>query len=165
MFLHFQAAPRFSFHDGFIQVYGNSQAPTLPYGICTLRRHRDNAGRVHVTQLQWVNTVLFCDIWLPEASISKYDSLAFLLFCGLNSLPTRLHLFMVARTDYCNQKKLSWYTPGQGIFSNDLFQWCSFHPVSNAHSILESPIQFTGLIHLFVFQKHFPNEPKWHKLD
>ena len=99
-----------------------------------------------------------------EASISKYDSLAFLLFCGLNSFPTRLHLFTVARTDRCNHKNPSWYTLGQGIFSNDLFQWCSFYPVSNAHSILESPIQFTGLIHLFVFQKHFPTEPEWHNV-
>ena len=54
--------PDFLFHDGFIQVYGNSQAPTLPYGICILRRHRDNAGRVHVTPLQCVehSSVLRC---------------------------------------------------------------------------------------------------------
>lgn len=61
-FSTFKQHPDFLFHDGFIQVYGNSQAPTLPYGICILRRRRDNAGRVHVTQLQCVehSSVLRC---------------------------------------------------------------------------------------------------------
>lgn len=61
-FSTFKQHPDFLFHDGLKQVYGNTQAPTLPYGICILRRHRDNAGRVHITQLQHVehSSVLRC---------------------------------------------------------------------------------------------------------
>lgn len=70
-----------------------------------------------------------------EASISEYDSLAFLLFCGLNSLPTRLHLFMVARTDHCNQKTLvdilqdKAYSPM--TYSNDVFSTQSLMPTTS----------------------------------
>lgn len=128
-----------------------------------LRIFRDNAGRVHVTQLQCVEHSLSWDAWLPEASISQYDSLAFLLFCGLNSLPTRLHLFMVARTDHCNQTLVDIlqdkaYSPM--TYSNDVFSTQSLMPTTSwNHSI-----QFTGLIHLSVFGKHFlmsPNDINW----
>lgn len=170
-FLHFLTAPRFSFAElpfplwVYTGLWPQSHAlPSLissPPRIWILRRQRDNTGGVHALQLRHVEhsscsemgSVIPIHGSLEPPRLlftSKYNSPAFsLVLWASNSLPTRLLLFQLARIDCCNQRTLADVRQNKAYSSNDLFQLRSFPPSLETHSLLESPSQFTGLIHLF----------------